>query len=665
MRHRDELLERLGPAGSTILIIIMLGGVCSLSLSAHLHRRFAQRCVMQFLWTRAPTASSHNFISQQLQGMKINVQFTCGPLEGEEHTLNINNPNSTLHSLLLPGGALYDLGANFSSHDNIEFRLAGAVLTPSATVGSIMPAPASAGSPSVPRVYVVRATQQLPPLRPTQLQQPPTVPCPICFEPTPPDGFARFRGCSCSTCSHCVFASMLSAFQTSDSSILKCAMPECVKNHGAGGRTLDGDEVRQFLRMYAEQHALLGGDGDIDPAVCSCRAGCSRALNEHSRSCCWNLPRRMQQHQEHVLNMVFFNKCKGHVVCPCGANQMIDPAQTDSATPVSCPKCSESFCSCCKRKPFHHGLPCNRAEEVRGGYLEWQNQRRHVVLQHLQKLDARFQTEFQQHNRKVQEELARLQQLKGVMCCPHCNHPCGEVGEERCGKFICGRLETDSAASAVAGGCGRQFRMTDARPFQADMPAALREPLRRNIPKWSRSDGQPLTCDCCGDDIEGPLLQCVGCNGLSICIRCDAKGHEHVRHSSQHPCHNESHYFVIRMNPTSEQAASPAAPTPAASDGVHHAQATAHVFREDGTRTMLRSQPTTSRDDSVMVVPKVQCVGGRWLGWLQLRSECEFFFPQVSVGNGERVVILGGKQTCVKSSASSHMTLSFQLTRGC
>jgi hypothetical protein len=40
-------------------------------------------------------------------------------------------------------------------------------------------------------------------------------------------------------------------------------------------------------------------------------------------------------------------------------------------------------------------LPCDRAEEVRGGYLEGQNQRRHAVLQYLEKIDARFETELQ------------------------------------------------------------------------------------------------------------------------------------------------------------------------------------------------------------------------------------------------------------------------------
>ena len=99
--------------------------------------------------------------------MKINFHITCGPLEGEEHTLNIADEQSTLHSLLLPGGALYDLGANYCFHDLLEFRLAGAVLPPSATVGSIAPASASEGSPSVPRIYLVQVRQQLPPaLRP-------------------------------------------------------------------------------------------------------------------------------------------------------------------------------------------------------------------------------------------------------------------------------------------------------------------------------------------------------------------------------------------------------------------------------------------------------------------------------------------------------------------
>jgi hypothetical protein len=549
--------------------------------------------------------------------MKIKVQVTCGPLEGEQHTLDVDH-HSTFVSLLQQGGHLYNLGANYEFHDPIEFRFEGAILPPHATAGSLPPSPHSA-----PVVYLVRARQP-PPQHKQQTQHiqqkeqsvsPPSAPaisCPVCMEEATPDALARLQGCSCEQCRHCVFASMLSSFRTSDASIFKCQMPECVKKHGVGGRTLEGDEVRQFLQAYAQQHRMLGSEEDIDPATCSCGGGSRKRLAEHSRSCTWQLATRMQHHQEHVLNLLFFNKCKGHVVCPCGRDQMIDPALVDLPTAVPCPSCSESFCSCCKRKPFHHNLPCNRVEDVRSGYLQWCNERRQAVLQHLQTMDARFKMELKRRDQKVQEELERLQQLRGVMCCPHCNHPCGEVGDLRCGKFICGRLETDSAASAVAGGCGREFRSSDALPFRAELPAALQQPLSNNIAKWTLRDGQPLRCECCGNQVEGPLLQCVGCNGLNVCIRCEAKGHEHVRSSSERPCHNESHYFIIRMNPDTDfelvqsLAVEPSAAAAARHIGSDPDTQMAHVFREDGTKTQLRSRATTSRDEDAMAVPKVE-----------------------------------------------------------
>jgi hypothetical protein len=231
------------------------------------------------------------------------------------------------------------------------------------------------------------------------------------------------------------------------------------------------------------------------------------------------------------------------------------------------------------------------------------------VLLHLESIDARFKLERKQHEQKVQEELDRLQQLRGVMCCPHCNHPCGEVQDVRCGKFICGRLETDSAASAVAGGCGREFKVGDALPFRAELPADLRQPLRSDICKWALPDGQPLRCECCRDGVEGPLLQCVGCNGMNVCIRCEAKGHEHVRSSSERPCHNDSHYFIIRMNQEPGTACAqqqlPIAAALPAHVATDSSVQTAHVFREDGATTRLRSRATTSRDDDAMAVPEV------------------------------------------------------------
>jgi hypothetical protein len=252
---------------------------------------------------------------------------------------------------------------------------------------------------------------------------------------------------------------------------------------------------------------------------------------------------------------------------------------------------------------LYHNFPCNRVEDVRSGYLQWCNERRQAMLQHLQTMDVRFKTELKCRDQKVQEELERLQQLRGVMCCPHCNHPCGEVGDLRCGKFICGRLETDSAASAVAGGCGREFRSSDALPFRAELPAALQQPLCNNIAKWTLRDGQPLRCKCCRNQVEGPLLQCVGCNGLNVCIHCEAKGHEHVRNSSEQPCHNDSHYFFIHTNPESnlefvQHHETPAA-TPSAAASTHHQS---HAMRS--TFSLFESEqptlhPTLSRSPTL------------------------------------------------------------------
>jgi hypothetical protein len=174
--------------------------------------------------------------------------------------------------------------------------------------------------------------------------------------------------------------------------------------------------------------------------------------------------------------------------------------------------------------------------------------------------------------------------------------------------------------------------------------------LRREIPRWTRADGQAVRCGCCGNGVLGPLLQCVGCNGLNICIRCDAIGHEHVRQASQHPCHNESHYCIIRMRPDSDQAA-----FPAVSDGnlahsgpAQEAAATAHVFREDCSRTTLRSRPTTSRSDSVMVVPKVRLQPRFGVRWLVLLCCC------VAVG----VTVLLRRRWCYGAVASPLSSLT-------
>jgi hypothetical protein len=186
------------------------------------------------------------------------------------------------------------------------------------------------------------------------------------------------------------------------------------------------------------------------------------------------------------------------------------------------------------------------------------------------------------------------------------------VQEVRCGKFICGRLETDSAASKVAGGCAREFKVEEARRYKAELPPSLRETLRPSVAKWTTKDGQVLRCECCKEGIEGPLLQCIGCNRLNVCIRCEAKGHDHVRTSSERPCHNQSHYFEIHMNPEpgsvqplASASSSTAAGGAAALLPVERDEQTAHVFRDDGGTTLLLLRATESRDEKEMVVPRV------------------------------------------------------------
>ena len=90
--------------------------------------------------------------------MKITVQVTCGPLEGEQYTLEVDH-QSSFHSLLQLGAQLCNLGVNNNFRDPMDFIFEGAILPPEATAGSLSSRP-----PSFPVVYLVRARQhQLPP----------------------------------------------------------------------------------------------------------------------------------------------------------------------------------------------------------------------------------------------------------------------------------------------------------------------------------------------------------------------------------------------------------------------------------------------------------------------------------------------------------------------
>jgi hypothetical protein len=98
------------------------------------------------------------------------------------------------------------------------------------------------------------------------------------------------------------------------------------------------------------------------------------------------------------------------------------------------------------------------------------------------------------------------------------------------------------------GGCGNPFNWSSAPKYEGDYGYRKTvEELRTVKPetafeiKHEIIEGVPFPCDICRNGITGPLIRCLNCPSLSMCLPCQTNMYVHGKktvegHHNSHLC---------------------------------------------------------------------------------------------------------------------------------
>jgi hypothetical protein len=275
-----------------------------------------------------------------------------------------------------------------------------------------------------------------------------------------------------------------------------------------------------------------------------------------------------------LVSRIYLQRLKtegGYLECPqegCGwfveAQQARRSGEKDME--VVCEKCSFRFCADCK-KVSHSNTPCEQMLTYARQWDEWLGTGRPLALARMAQVDAKFSAALQAHNAKKEQHEADMrnreaqyaqmladEKWKEQNCkrCPHCSFVVNKL--DGCDEMICGR---DYHGNVVQGGCGKVFHWKNmATPYVADtghhpqvvnFAAAAPEQAAEMKAKVA-SDGTPLLCSLCSDQIRGPHAVCLNCPNwgvvpnegvFQVCINCQdasATGHAYFTHLPSHVC---------------------------------------------------------------------------------------------------------------------------------
>lgn len=222
-----------------------------------------------------------------------------------------------------------------------------------------------------------------------------------------------------------------------------------------------------------------------------------------------------------------------------------DATDPDSRVCVRCTSdtCGITFCSHCKRSPYHYDVPCNRVADVERLWDLWQTQGRAAFAERERAHGAaheHFEQQRQAHEsvvrdvadrRRAAAELAADEQWKAtnMRCCPHCQRPVQRI--EGCSSMTCGR---DYHGGNTQPGCGTSFNWNTARPYQAEAVADVTDApaFTARPPEELRAQTHGLfKCDVCHNDIVGLRFRSIHSAGFNTCIKCEAG------FAASHPAH--------------------------------------------------------------------------------------------------------------------------------
>ena len=251
------------------------------------------------------------------------------------------------------------------------------------------------------------------------------------------------------------------------------------------------------------------------------------------------------------------------VRCP-GVDCGYQAVKVTNCEALTCPNkvkgrpCQTVFCSNCGSTPFHTALKrCSDVATTRAEYVDWVRSGREQYLTRMAQLDAKHQRKLDAYNRdakrhaeekrhleRMAAQLEADEQYKRANCrrCPNCNRVFERLSG--CSSMVCGR---NYHGGDVQDGCGHQFDMSDARPYESGRAQARRVDVKKVKPEQAKhlwmENGEPIVCDMCEKAIEGPVrLQCACCPYFNVCAACEPNS---VGHRKAPATHSADHYFKI------------------------------------------------------------------------------------------------------------------------
>lgn len=169
----------------------------------------------------------------------------------------------------------------------------------------------------------------------------------------------------------------------------------------------------------------------------------------------------------------------------------------------TCTSChAETFCTRCRLVPYHFHVDCSRVELVREQWLSW--------------LQAQDETRALHDRMARNNDLAADELWKADHCrrCPRCMRPV--IKDSGCDLMVCGRNYHGGDAQP---GCGRAFKWSEARPYQAYVKCIQAPALDK---ERGRDVFHPfVACNLCDRrGFWGPRFQCLHCRDFDVCRDC-------------------------------------------------------------------------------------------------------------------------------------------------
>lgn len=338
------------------------------------------------------------------------------------------------------------------------------------------------------------------------------------------------------------------------------------------------------LYMHAKM-ALLGNAGQAHIPACpeaNGRGGCNHLMTDKELKDIIRLnhedtsmeeKRDLKQRVEKILFLKAMQD-QHFVRCPnCKASDDREAfwiAPPDQGWPrgrhghaVTCGRCNVAFCAQCMSSPYHYRCQCTDVMRYARAWTEWVagGRDRYVTVMRAKeeqylKERGNFEEQKRKHDEEAKAAEKRFQELQGMeqwksthcKCCPKCKRVVEKLSG--CDSMKCGQ---NYHGGDIQNGCGASFNWSSALPYTAETGAKrlpreldIRPPEEVTEIVHEIAPGINENCDNCREEVKGPLIRCLNCPALTLCLRCSTDGNfmPHIQR-----CHNASHTCMVDFGP--------------------------------------------------------------------------------------------------------------------